>query len=354
VNLRDAHIGYVGYSTDFRAPGDRRRFCAYAAHSGLAYESARLSRDYDLVLLTHNGDIPGWTARKRRERGGFKLVFELADSYFAQTNPVRRLLKGVGRFALGMDSRLSPDFLKTLVHACECADAVICSTDEQRATVGRYNPKVFTSFDYFADDLGPPKQDYSQGDKLRLVWEGQSTTLWNIQTIRDLLNDRRDKVQLHVVTDPVIHRYFGRFGVHPSVDALRGIECEILFRPWRLESFSADITNGDLAIIPIDLSNPFARGKPENKLIMMWQLGMPVLASATPAYERTMRASGVDMLCSSAAEWSTQLDRLIAAGPSELERIATIGRAFAERAYSKAEFARRFDEVFEAVGFEVV
>ena len=33
-----------------------------------------------------------------------------------------------------------------------------------------------------------------------------------------------------------------------------------------------------MAIIPIDLTDAFARGKPENKLVMLWQLGMPVLA----------------------------------------------------------------------------
>ena len=38
--------------------------------------------------------------------------------------------------------------------------------------------------------------------KLRVVWEGQSTTLPNLQVIREPLNDLRDKVELHVVTDP--------------------------------------------------------------------------------------------------------------------------------------------------------
>lgn len=351
MNLRDARIGYDGYSPDLRGPGDRRRFCAYGAHRRIPYERADPRRDYDLVLVTHNGDIPGWTERKRRDEDSLRFVFELVDSYFTQTNLARRLLKGSARFALGTDSRLSPDFLRTLVRACEAADAVICSTDEQRETILKYNRNTFISFDYFGDEIGPRKERYERSGKFRVVWEGQSTTLRNIQSIRGVLDDLRDRITLHVVTDPMIHRYFGRFGPHPSADALRGIECEIVFYPWRRESFSNHIIAADLAIIPIDTSNAFARGKPENKLIMLWQLGMPVLASATPAYARAMRAAGVDMLCATPGEWRAQFERMIAAPPSELERTGMGCRTFVDSAYSKEEFLKRFDAAFAAAGF---
>jgi glycosyltransferase involved in cell wall biosynthesis len=353
MRLNEARIGYAGYSRDFNAPGDRRRFAAYARIKGVPIEYARLDREYDLVLVTHNGDIPGWTARKRRDGSRLKFVFELADSYFTQTEIIRRFLKGPARYALGIDSRLSPDFMMTLIRACEAADAVICSTEEQALAIGRYNPNVFTSFDFFGEDIDAPKSDYHRGDKLRLVWEGQSTTLANIRTIREVLNDLRDRIELHVVTDPVIYRYFGRFGAHPARDALRGIECETIFHSWRLDRFSEDISAADLAIIPIDTSDVFARGKPENKLVMMWQLGMPALASATPAYERAMRAAGLDLLCADASDWQARLEQMVTAPPSELQSVGHKGRELAERAYSRGEFMRRFDSVFEAIGLDV-
>ena len=351
MKLRDARIGYAGYSGDCSAPGDRRRFCAYAAARGLRFERADLARTYDLAVVTHNGDIPGWTARKRSAGAEFKFVFELADSYFAQTGLLRRWLKGTARYGLGMDTRLSPDFLETLVRACEAADAVICSTEEQRHTILRYNPNVFISFDDFGDDLGAPKSDYSRPGKLRLVWEGQSTTLANIQAVREVLNEFSDRIQLHVVTDPLIHRYFQRFGSHPAQNALRGIQCEIVFHPWQLDSFSSDVTQADVAIIPIDPRNEFARGKPENKLVMMWQLGMPVLTSDTPAYHRAMGAAGLEMTCAGPAEWRRLLQRLIEAAPEELEKLGKQGRSFADARYSKDEFLSRFDAAFKATGF---
>jgi hypothetical protein len=352
VKLAEARISYAGYSRDFRAPGDRRRFVAYAGTRNLSFQYADLASDYDLALVTHNGDIPGWTERKKRNQS-LKLVFELADSYFTRTGLAGRYLKGMARRALGIDNRLSPDFLRTLIVACELADAVICSTEEQAATISRYNPKVVTSFDWFGDEIGPPKSDYRRGEKLRLVWEGQSTTLSNLRSIRNVLNDLKDRVELHVATDPRVHRYFGRFLPHASEDLLRGLECDVHFHPWERATFSRHVTAADVALIPIDLANAFARGKPENKLVMLWQLGMPVLTSDTPAYCRAMDGAGLDLICADSTDWRAKLERMIAASDEERERIARQGRAFAERAYSKDEFLKRFDRAFELAGFEL-
>ncbi|MGZ2411026.1 hypothetical protein ACUXST_000423 [Sphingomonas sp. F9_3S_D5_B_2] len=351
MRLADARIGYAGYSRDFSVPGDRRRFAAYARMRGLDLEYAELSKQYDLVIGTYSSDLTGWITRKRREGDRFKFVFELIDSYFEQTGRLRRLLKGSARYALGTDSRLTADFLKTLVNACEAADAVICSTEEQRETIGRYNPNVFISFDDFGDELGAPKSNYRKSARLKLVWEGQSTTLPNLQAIRGPLNDLRERIELNVITDPVISRWFGRFGSYPSIDALRVIECQKVFHQWRKDSFATLIKACDAAVIPIDRSNRLWWGKPENKLVLLWKLGMPVLTSATPVYERAMGAAGLDMSCATEAEWGAALERLLSGAPSEMEAIGRKGREYAERAYSRDEFTARLDAAFEAAGF---
>jgi len=350
MKLADARIGYGGYSRDFSVPGDRRRFAAYARFNGLRIEYADLYRPYDLAYVTYSSDLPGWIERKRLEGDRLKLVFELIDAYLTETGLARRLLKGSARRLLGTDSRWSPDLRRTLIGACEAADAVICSTEEQRETIRRYNPNVFVSFDHSGDEIGAAKSDYRRSGKLRIGWEGQSTTLPNLQVIREPLNDLRNGVELHVVTDPRIHRYFGRYGSYESMDALNGIECDKHFHRWDRATFSAAITACDVAVIPIERSNALWWGKPENKLVLLWQLGMPVLTSATPVYKRVMDSAGVDMSCATTAEWGEQLERFIAARPEEIEATATQGRSFAERAYSRAEFVARFDRAFETIG----
>lgn len=347
----DTRIGYGGYSQDFSVPGDRRRFAAYARMKGIPIEYAELGGDYDLAYVTYSSDLPGWIDRKRREGDRFKLVFELIDAYFTETSIVRRLLKGTGRFALGTDSRLSPDLRHTLIVACEVADAVVCSTEEQRETIRNYNPNVFLSFDHFGDDLGPPKQNHARSGKLKIVWEGQSTTLPNLQVIREPLNDLKDRIELHVVTDPVIYRYFGRFSPFPAMDALDGIECDKHFHRWSRADFSGHITGCDLAVIPIERSNALWWAKPENKLILLWQLGMPVLTTATPVYQRVMEAAGADMSCASGIEWGERLQRIINSNASELSEIGRQCRQYANAAYSKDEFMKRFDVIFSSIGF---
>ncbi len=350
MKLAEARIGYAGYSRDFSVPGDRRRFAAYCRIKGIPVEDAVLSRDYDLAYVTYSSDLPGWIARKRREGDRLKLVFELIDAYFTETGLARRLAKGTSRYFLGTDSRLSPDLRRTLIAACEVADVVICSTEEQRKTIRQFNPNVFTSFDFFGDELKSPKLDYARAGKLRIVWEGQSTTVPNIQVIRDPLNDLKDQVELHVVTDPLIHRYFGRFGAYRTMDALGGIECQKHFHHWDKANFSEIVTSCDVAVIPIDHSNELWWGKPENKLALLWQLGMPVLTSATPVYRRVMDAAGLDMSCPSTAEWGAQLERLILASEEERRIIGDQGRLYANEAYSSARFLQRFDAAFASIG----
>lgn len=353
MKLSDARIGYGGYSRDFQAPGDRRRMAAYARIKGLRLEYAELERPYDLAYVTYSSDLPGWVERKRRQGDGLKMVFELIDAYFTETGLPRRLLKGAGRFALGTDSRLSLDLRRTLISACEAADAVICSTEQQRDTISRYNPNVFMSFDHSEEELGSHKVDYARSGKLRIVWEGQSTTLPNLQVIRAQLNDLKDEVELHIVTDPIDHRYFGRFGAYPAMDALKGIECDKHFHCWDRASFARDITACDLAVIPIDQTNALWWGKPENKLVLLWKLGMPVLASATPVYRRVMDAAEIDMTCASAAEWGAQLEKMSEMSATGLGEIGRRCREYAAATYSKAEFTARFDAAFASVGFDV-
>jgi len=309
-----------------------------------------LARDYDLVLVTHNGDIPGWTARKRREGSRLKFVFELVDSYFTQTGLARRHLKGAARRVLGIDSRVSLDFMRTLAAACEAADAVICSTEEQAAIIRGFNANVHLSFDYFGDELGPAKVDFGRPGKLRIAWEGQSTTLPNLQVIRGVLNEVKNMVELHVITDPQIHRFFGRFGSYPAMRALEGIECDKHFHAWNRATFSRLVTDCDVAVIPIDQSNALWWGKPENKLVLLWQLGMPVLTSATPVYHRVMERAGVDMSCRNDGDWRRGIELLITAPPADLAGISAQCRLYAATAYSKGAFVGRFDAVLSSIG----
>jgi glycosyltransferase involved in cell wall biosynthesis len=136
------------------------------------------------------------------------------------------------------------------------------------------------------------------------------------------------------------------------MEALKGIQCDIHFHPWAGATFWRNVIACDMAVIPIEKGNALWWGKPENKLVLLWQLGMPVLTTATPVYRRVMDDAGLDMSCSSAAAWGEQLEKLIRSSSAELREIGEHGRHFANRAYSKEEFIQRFDTAFASLGFE--
>lgn len=351
--LSKSRIGYASYSRDFSGPGDRRRFSAYARQRGLVYDYPDLKGDYDLVVVTQNADLPGWTERKRREGDRLRIVLDLVDPYFEQKRLDERLLKGVGRYLEGRDSRLSPDFLRTLKGICRAADGVICSTREQRETILEYNPNVEISFDWFDEELGAPKCGFRRDGRLKLVWEGQAGTLRGIQVLRGPLNALKDKVELHVVTDPSVPRFYGRLGTLPATELLAGIECPVRLMPWRKETFSDQITAADLAVIPMDFSHPMFAKKPENKLVLLWKLGMPVLTGPTAAYRRTMAAAGLDMVCETESDWTERLAALAEAPSATLAELARRGRDHALSAYDETAFRAPFDRMFSSLGFEI-
>ncbi len=345
-------IAYDGYSADLDAPGDRRRFCVYAHERGIEFEKARLDQPYDVVYITHGSDLPGWIARKRREGSSLRLIFELVDSYFTYSDRSYRFAKGLGRYALGIDSRPSLDYRRLLAEACSVSDAVICSTVEQQTTIRKYNSNVFVSFDSFSNDFEVCKKEYTRRGRLKVVWEGMSTTLDNLVQLSATLNKHRDKIELHIVTDSKTYKLFNRFLVSDTVSRLGVFDCPVYFHPWDKKTFVRQIISSDLAIIPIDLANPMANGKPENKLVSFWLLGMPVLTSPTPAYKRAMNEAGIAMICNDTEEWNSRLADWINASESEFYELGHRVQQFALNQYSMARFVKPFDDAFAAVGFK--
>lgn len=349
--LADARIGYDGYTSDYSGPGDRRRFGAYARQRGLSYERPGLDGDHDIVIITQNSDLTGWAARKRREGDRFRLVLDLVDGYFEQKRLDERILKGIGRYVEGRDSILSADFRETLKTICRAADGIWCSTPEQRDTIRRYNDNVEISFDWIDDELVPPKEDYSRAGRLKLVWEGQAGTLRSMKTIIAPLNAVSDLIELHVVTDPATPRWYGRLGTLTPQQMLKGLRCPVHHVVWQRSDFAAQIRAADVALIPIDLANTLFAAKPENKLVLLWKLGMPVLAGATDAYRRAMAAAGLDLICESTADWTDRIRTLAAAPAERLREIGEQGRDYAARTYGLEAFQAPFDALFRSIGY---
>lgn len=343
-------IGYVPYSPTLERPGDKRRFAAYAHARNLPFELARPEERYDLVVLSEVADVSVWCDYPHG-----KVVYDLIDSYLAiPRSNVKQWLRGPIWYALGRHRRLRLDQWAAIQDMCRRADAVVCTTEEQRGDIQPYCSNVHIVLDVHSSVIRQVKGDYRCGDPFNLVWEGLPSNITQLRQIRKVLQDinKHRPLVLNIATDPDQPRLLGRFGRVQSLDLAHEVFDSVRFHPWDEATCSEVIQNCDLAVIPIDLSDPFVTGKPENKLLLLWRMGMPVVTSATPAYQRAMGIAGLrDCACRDQKEWFTALERMIC--DESLRREAgTRGRELAEARFGEEVMLARWDTVFSSLGFD--
>jgi hypothetical protein len=198
------------------------------------------------------------------------------------------------------------------------------------------------------------KTDYSVGAPIRLVWEGLPSNVPQLAKIAPALTRLKERhaVELHVVTDPARERLKGLLG---EVDTLRFLQQHFdrfTFHEWDERTCSTIVSACDIALIPIDLTDPFVRGKPENKLLLLWRMGMPAIVAGTPAYKRAMAQVGTPQLaCASNDQWLEAFDYLFASEEARREA-ATRGRIHAQTHHGPPMVLSRWDAMFASLGYD--
>ncbi len=343
-------VGFVPYTPDMSGPSDRRRLLQYARLRGLTAEPCREGGRYDVVFLSSLADITHWS---RAPRGGARIVYDLSDSYLhVDPGELVARIRGPAKFALRHHRHLEWRYHESLERMCRRADAVMCSTPEQRDRIVPFNGNVHPVLDFQGGAASRVKTDFASGDTLHLVWEGQGRNLFGFGSIAGALRRvaKRRKLALHLITD--LH-YKTLNAPIPPYDAKRTV-ARLLpgVRAYLYEHNEAMLpviaTACDLAVIPMVRDMPLAWMKAENKLLLFWRMGLPTLTEDTPAYVRTMKDAGVPMACSSEADWEEALERW--AGDEDGRRDAAArGRTFAETEHGEAALARKWDAVLASV-----
>lgn len=345
-DLRGLRIGYAPNAPSLGAPGDRRRFVHYARTRGLTFEIADPDQGYDLVVLSQKADISLWS---RWSKG--LLVYDLIDSYLAiPRSNLKGRLRGLAKFVSGEHRRLQLDHWKAIEAMCRRADAVICATLEQKAAIRPFNRNVHIILDAHAEVAAAPKADYAAHAPFRLVWEGLPQNLDSFAPLAPILRevDRRRPIELHLVTDETLYRYLGRYGRRATRKVAGALFDRVAIHPWRGSDWAGVVSACDLAIIPLDTDDPFIAGKPENKLLLFWRLGMPALVSATPAYRRAMALAGLPMACASLDDWASGLDRYIG-DETARSHAGARGLACAQAHYAEADVLAGWDALFASL-----
>lgn len=301
-----------------------------------------------VVFLATTADVTAWAKVPRTTR----LVYEVIDSYFTvPRQPAANMGRGALKWLTRGTKHLALDYRAAMERMCRRADAVICSTEEQRQTIVRWCPNVHIILDWHGDDGDCVKRSHAMQHPQSLMWEGLPYTLGALREVADAVRAiRRDQeLRVDLVTDAEFRQYAQRFRRRSSGEVAARIVGDHVLHPWSSATLRAVAAVTDLAIVPVDRSSPFAMGKPENRLLLLWRMGQCVVATRTPAAERAMRMAGTEQaLCDGPDDWNRTLRRLLA-DPEERAELARRGRQHALRVGDRDRLLNAWDRVLDSL-----
>lgn len=347
MNWDSIKIAYFPYHKDLIVPGDRRRFVFYASERKIKFELANPLKKYDIVYLTYGCNLSVWIKYKKKNPE-VKFVFELIDSYLFEDIGILTMFRGVTRYLLGKESALWLDYKAALRKLISICDAVVCSTHAQKIDILQFNKNIHISLDAFSHDVTHHKNSFENRRRLKLVWEGQAYTVKNLLMLNDVFEKLKDKIELYIITDPRIKSPVNWFDTITN-DILKTLKCQYHLVNWTKNSFSEMISNADLAIIPIEPKCAMMWNKPENKLLLFWEIGLPTLTSNTPTYKRVMDCAGIDFYCASSGEWLQKIEEYMESSLEYRNSISEKMRYYLQRFHSKDEILRKWDLIFESL-----
>jgi len=347
--LRKLRIGYQPLSPDLSQPGDRRRVAFWAKHRGHEIVTD-LTQSTDVILLSEKADLNAFS----RNTGGTPIIFDLVDAYLAPEKVSKDWLRGSSKVMTGQISGTPKRFTKLVEDLCVQSAAVICSSPEQQATIMPFSKNVHVILDSHDEFPMLPFNGKNKVKSKKILWEGMPATIRGVAQIREAINSigEQEKIELGLVTNEsyflFLNKYFQRETSSLLRSVLQSANSYSILIPWSIENLIKQALLSDLAVIPIDLSKPIQYLKPENRLLIMWRLGLPCLTSPSPAYLRVASEAKVDSICDSPSEWLRKIEGIME-NLDFAEENTTLGQAYLRQFHNKELLLERWDRAFESV-----
>jgi hypothetical protein len=292
----------------------------YFAKYNISYEIADFQKKYDSVYVSISGDLNKWAQYKDSMSlvgHSPRVIFDLSDLYLVDS-PLRDRLRAIYNYFSGRTKTFRSSYRKTMMNMIEASDVVICGSLEQREMLLPLHSNVIVMRDYYVNDIRTRKSVWKlvKTGEIHILWEGFSHGgISYFRMLSDILSCLKCcDVHVHIVTDPTYCRIGGKHFCNASYDVIAPLflKSNVNFHlyDWNQTTFSHIASACDLAIIPIP-DDPVARMKPENKLLLLWSVGLPVIVSDTPSYSRVMNAVGKkELVCAKPSDWLSAISQL--------------------------------------------
>ena len=342
MKMNQLTVAYGGMSSDYSAPGDRRRFAGYALRNEIQLVSTS-HKGADAVVLTLGADISQWKILK--EKHGF-LILDIVDAYLDESffSP-KRIFRGMYKSLNGTFSSFNMSYQKLLRDLIRGADVVVCASEEQRTKLLELNSNVYALVDCF-DELLAEKSEYPTNPHInKLIWEGYPDNLRHLE----IMQLKNQNYRFEIVSLPRIQRALYLKRSTDTSAYLRRFGMSFHLVHWTIENLKLSANSNAIAVIPIDSKLPMAWNKSENKLLGMWSLGIPVLMSPTPSYSRVANEAGLEPCLVDDRDWNTEINSLLN-DPMRAHAIVHKGYSYARKNSSSITLDPKWMNVLNSIG----
>jgi hypothetical protein len=337
-------IGYLPLSENLNHPADRRRIIFYANKMGHKIETD-LTRKVDLLVISEKANLVPFI----RESGHPPTVFDLIDGYLTPSNIPIDLARGISKSLVGQLSFNYFSFKKLVQKMCLSVDAVVCSTPEQAAVASNYNLNVHNILDSHSEiPFQAIKRIAGKNPFVpKLLWEGLPYTIIGLQTIKT-----RKKFYFNIVTDLTYNNILGTYWTNDTSDYInRKLNLSVdnySISQWSLDSLAQSAKNSNIAVLPLNINKSMNLYKAENRLLIMWRLGLPVLASPTLSYTRVINEINTIGICNSSSDFDNVISNLLH-HEEELLNQVNEGRNYMSKNHTDEILIHKWNKVIESI-----
>jgi hypothetical protein len=343
-------IGYWPLSDSLSSTGDRRRLVFWAKNRGHTI-TTDLSRKVDVIVASEGSDFNS----KYFESGNTPIVFDLVDAYLSPQNVFEDLARGLLKQITGQITGNLKPFSRHIGNFCMKANAVVCSSVEQERLIKQYNINTHIILDSHDEIplLAPGHDNLGMFPFRQLLWEGKPATLGGVNTIYSSLNEiaKVMPMGMRFVTDEsyfmIANKYLNRKSSTILKNSSKQNMQQMKMVPWSIENLVTSAKESTLAIIPLDLTVPMQTLKPENRLLIMWRLGLPCLTSETPAYKRVAIEAGVEVVCQDSKHWLESISRFLSDSKYALNQVKS-GQSYIQENHSRKIILEKWDHAINS------
>lgn len=349
--MKSLRIGYWPLSPSLTSAGDRRRLLFWAKSRGHEV-ILDLTQKVDVIVASEKSDFNSKLFAQR----GVPVVFDLVDAYLSPRNSFDDLARGIAKKISGEISGGVNPFSHHIKNFCTRSNAVICSSIEQEAVIKPFNSVTHVILDSH-DEIPFMEPKLSTNASIHenyILWEGQPATIRGVQQIAPMLLQtyKEKNLYFNFVTDEKYFQFLGKYLEKDTFELLERDLGPIFDRmriiPWTPDNLVDSAKQSVIAIIPIDLTIPMQKLKPENRLLIMWRLGIPCLTSPSPSYMRVARKAGVSAFCLTPEVWLENFQRLLNDRVFAREEVLR-GQAYLHEYHNRERLLVKWDQAIESV-----